>query len=678
MHFFSNSILRSYSSVNTRNQLSTPTVAQPGSPTLSSQGATGGAAALSPSSVQAQQGSNLRYRGRPTRLELSELNPLASPFRPRTPDHVMTRAQVHELAQLRFPRSAGSGYGSTSPTRTDRTATASPQERLDAVGRLASYRASDQAIHLQLSPRRSPTDQLPTLPSSSASVSSSSSPSRPTSPQNQMNQLIDANVHYGRRINADTISITSSSYEAIATGNRFTRAVKWLGRDAPKIVWKGAKTSAQAEWAAMKTGRYWWNKLKSTGKFVAAVITFVFIGRAYECLETGSNDVGIVWCTLYNPKTIEQWKVDQLNITLNGTFQTEQEKNDRFKSDTNRKFDGLIKVMVDLGLDMRAIKDALARQSLVSPDSDVHFGTFDRQGGIAVYNKDGVKIDVPVTFLPVIEPQQVADEANVPVEEFFVLFKLLSDCSYQSEDIMTATLYQDLPRYKGWMRLLASTQARVQRASEADNTVRTVDYKAWDELLYSCRLPFQIPQKYLDKPIADFFKDSRMVRYKEKANVYSPPRFRRAIDYQPFDDDDDILGQHEITDDIVEKVNRGEMAFMTQDEDEALRNMTADPYGWTEFTSTPYTNTTQMVEARPILPYQPGSLNSSDPIDVNQLLTIGLAIVPSILIFTLLLFLIKALNNLAASNRQNHQPRVENPRLDDSHNSAAVMLNQSS
>ena len=493
-----------------------------------------------------------------------------------------------------------------------------------------------------------------------------------------MNQMIEANVHYGRRINADTITITSSTYEAIATGNRFTRAIKWLGRDAPKIVYKGAKASAKAEWAAMQTGRYWWNKLKSAGKFIAAVITFVFIGRAYECLETGSSDVGIVWCTLYNPKSIEQWKVDQLNITLNGTFKTEQEKNDIFKSDTNRKFDGLIKVMTDLGVDMKTVKDALARQSVVSPDSDIHFGTFDKYGGITVYNKDGIKMDVPVSFLPVIEPQQVADEANVPVTEFFVMFRLLSDCSYQSEDVFTATLYQDLPRYKGWMRLLASTQKRVEMASKANNNVRTVDYKAWDELLYNCRLPFQIPEKYMDKPIADFFKDSNIVRYKEKAQVWSPPRFRRAINYQPFDDDDDILGQHEITDDIVDKVNKGEMAFMTKEEDEALRNMTVDPYGWTEFTSTPYTNTTQMVEARPILQYQPGSLDSSNSIDVNQLLTIGLAVVPSILIFTLLLFLIKALNNLAESNRQNHRQRVDTHQSDDSHNSAAVMLNQSS
>ena len=147
--------------------------------------------------------------------------------------------------------------------------------------------------------------------------------------------------------------------------------------------------------------------------------------------------------------------------------------------------------------------------------------------------------------------------------------------------------------------------------------------------------------------------------------MYDPPRFRRSLTIQPYDDNDDVLGDHEITDKVVEKLNKGEMAFMTREEDEAVRNMT-DPNGWTEFTSTPYTNSTKWIEANPILPYQPPEPAWYDKLDVNQLITVALAILPSVFLFGLLLALIKALNKVAASNRQRNtgRERAETVRSD--------------
>ena len=114
---------------------------------------------------------------------------------------------------------------------------------------------------------------------------------------------------------------------------------------------------------------------------------------------------------------------------------------------------------------------------------------------------------------------------------------------------------------------------------------------------------------------------------------------------------------------------------MTKEEDEAVRNMT-DPDGWTEFTSTPYRNNTKWIEARPILPYRPPEPNWYDNLDVNQLITVALAVLPSVFMFGLLYALIRALNKVAATNRQRDEGRQRAETVRSEETDETIMLTQ--
>ena len=361
---------------------------------------------------------------------------------------------------------------------------------------------------------------------------------------------------------------------------------------------------------------------------------------------------------------------------MNGTYRTPDEQNEDFQNRTDHKINGVIKVVTDLGEDIQDIKDAVARTKAANPNSEVHYGRFELNGDLIVFDSQGNQIRVPVEFLPVVEPQDVADEASTTVTEFFTLYRLLSECSYASEQTITDMMYEDFERYKAWIRMLRATQWRVEKVSSTIPNMKKIDHKAWDDLLYDCRMPFTIPDKYLKKDVASFFQDSMATRYRSRSHIYSPPRFRRNLRYQPYDDKDDILGQHEITDDIVDRVNRGEMAYMTKEEDEAMKNMTDNPYDWTEFSSTPLTNSTRWVEATPVTPYHSPEQGWLDKIDVNQVITIGLAVLPSVFLFGLLLCLIKAINRLATANRtpEPTRQRTETVRSSDTDNSESIML----
>ena len=505
--------------------------------------------------------------------------------------------------------------------------------------------------------------------------------SSPTSPrrnaQNQINELVDNNIHNMRRINSETITVTSTSMENIAQGGQFTRAAKWVGnklKRAPGVVATGAKNSFLAQLEAMSHGRWWWNAAKSIGKFVTLVVAFVYVGRAWDCIESGSEHSFIV-CTLYSEKSLEAHKIKKINETMGGKYRTEQQRNEDFQNRTDMRFKGMMDVAKALGSDMADIKDLYWKTQVNNPDSDIHFGKFGSDGSVKVFDKLGNEVHVPLSFLPKISPAEIAQEAGTSVEEFYIVYKILSECSYSSDELMTATMYQDYERYRGWTRILRATQARIQKLSRTAPDMRTIDHKAWEEMIFNCRLPFTVPDKFLEDDLASIFTDSRATRYRQLSRVYDPPRFRRSLDIRPYDDKDDVLGDHEITDDVVDKLNRGEMAFMTKEEDEAVRNMT-DPDGWTEFTSTPYRNNTKWIEARPILPYRPPEPNWYDNLDVNQLITVALAILPSVFMFGLLYALIRALNKVAATNRQRDEGRQRAETVRSEETDETIMLTQ--
>ena len=640
-----------------------PVVPQPGTPT-SSFGSPQGATALSPSSLQANPGSGLRRRQRPTTLEVSELNPLAHPWSPRSPPHIMTRSQARELAQLSYSRGPPS-YGSTSPSRAERAATVSPQERLQVLRESLTYSPPPDSIAVNIPSRRLSNNRRVEQVELQPAPSSPGTPRR--SQSNQINELVDNQIHNLRRINSETITVTTGSMESIAQGGRFTRTAKWLGgkiKRAPGVMARGAKKSFLAQMEAMSHGRWYWNAVKTAAKFITVVIAFVYVGRAFECIESGS-EYSFLTCTFYSEKSLQADKIRKMNETMGGNYKTEEQRNEAFQNRTDMMFQGMWNVSKALQTDVADLKDLYWNTKQAHPDSDVHFGHFSADGSVKVFDTLGNEVHVPLSFLPKISPKEIAKEANTSVEEFYTVFRILSECSYSADELMTATMYNDYERYKGWTRILRATQSRIQKLSRTAPDMRTIDHKAWEEMIFNCRLPFTLPDEFLKDDLARVFTTSRATRYRELPRTYDPPRFRRSLNIQPYDDDDDVLGDHEITDEVVAKLNRGEMAFMTREEDEAIRNMT-DPTGWTEFTSTPYTNTTKWIEAQPILPYQPPQPTWYDKLDVNQLIIVALAILPSVFLFGLLFALIRALNKVAASNRQrdNRRERAETARSD--------------